>query len=104
MDLGVRELTNSHSAQVVDPNLVEGLAGFVRLISLSLVLATFVSDKSSPYPPPAILLVLFNQKNHLIENPSATKWSLQNFAHVTTAVLSCHVQNLVMIWWPGVEI
>ena len=27
------------------------------------------------------------------------KWSLWNFAHGTTAVLSCHVQNCVVIWY-----
>ena len=30
-----------------------------------------------------------------------TKWSLQNFAHGTTAVLWWHVHNFVAIWWSG---
>ena len=29
------------------------------------------------------------------------QWSLQNFAHGTTAVLSWHVQKFVAIWWPA---
>ena len=33
-----------------------------------------------------------------------TRRSVQNFAHVMTAVLSWHVQNLVAIWWPVSEI
>ena len=33
-----------------------------------------------------------------------TKWSLQNFAHDTTAVLLCHVQNFVVISWPIIEL
>ena len=31
------------------------------------------------------------------------KWLLQNFAHDTTAVLLCHVQNVDMIWSPRIE-
>ena len=30
-------------------------------------------------------------------------WSLQNFVHGTTAVLSWHVQKFVAIWWPATE-
>ena len=30
-------------------------------------------------------------------------WSLQNFVHGTTAVLSWHVQKVVAIWWPATE-
>ena len=33
-----------------------------------------------------------------------TKWSLQNFAHAMTVVLSWHVQNFVVIWWPRMEL
>ena len=29
------------------------------------------------------------------------RWSLQNFVHGTTAVLSWHVENFVAIWWPA---
>ena len=32
------------------------------------------------------------------------QWSLQNFAHDTTAVLSWHVQKFVAIWWPATEL
>ena len=32
------------------------------------------------------------------------KWSLQNFAHGTTAMLSWHVQKFVAIWWPATEL
>ena len=32
------------------------------------------------------------------------QWSLQNFVHDTTAVLSCHVQKLVAILWPATEL
>ena len=32
------------------------------------------------------------------------KWSLQNFVHGTTAVLSWHVQKFVAIWWPAMEL
>ena len=35
---------------------------------------------------------------------SLIKWSLQNFEHGTTAVLSWHVQNFVAIWWPATEL
>ena len=31
-------------------------------------------------------------------------WSLQNFVHGTTAVLSWHVQKFVAIWWPASEL
>ena len=31
-------------------------------------------------------------------------WSLQNFVHGTTAVLSWHVQKFVAIWWPATEL
>ena len=31
-------------------------------------------------------------------------WSLQNFVHGTTAVLSWHVQKIVAIWWPATEL
>ena len=33
-----------------------------------------------------------------------TKWSLQNFAHGLTAVLSWHVSNFVAIWSPTTEL
>ena len=33
-----------------------------------------------------------------------TMWLLQNFAHDTTAVLSCHVQKFVAIWWSVIEL
>ena len=32
------------------------------------------------------------------------QWSLQNFVHGTTAVLSWHVQKFVAIWWPRTEL
>ena len=32
------------------------------------------------------------------------QWSLQNFVHGTTAVLSWHVQKIVAIWWPATEL
>ena len=32
------------------------------------------------------------------------QWSLQNFVHGTTAVLSWHVQIFVAIWWPATEL
>ena len=32
------------------------------------------------------------------------QWSLQNFVHGTTAVLSWHVQEFVAIWWPAMEL
>ena len=32
------------------------------------------------------------------------QWSLQNFVHGTTAVLSGHVQKFVAIWWPATEL
>ena len=32
------------------------------------------------------------------------QWSLQNFVHGTTAVLSWHVQTFVAIWWPATEL
>ena len=32
------------------------------------------------------------------------KWSLQNFAHATTARLSWHVQKFVVIWYPVIWI
>ena len=32
------------------------------------------------------------------------KWSLKNFVHGTTAVLSWHVQKFVAIWWPVTEL
>ena len=32
------------------------------------------------------------------------EWSLQNFVHGTTAVLSWHVQKFVVIWWPATEL
>ena len=32
------------------------------------------------------------------------QWSLQNFVHDTTAVLSWHVQIFVAIWWPDTEL
>ena len=32
------------------------------------------------------------------------QWSLRNFAHGTTAVLSWHVQNIVAIWWQATEL
>ena len=32
------------------------------------------------------------------------QWSLQNFVHGTTAVLSWHVQKFVAIWWPATEL
>ena len=32
------------------------------------------------------------------------QWSLQNFVHGTTAVLSWHVQKFVAIWWPTTEL
>ena len=32
------------------------------------------------------------------------QWSLQKFAHATTAQLSWHVQNFVVIWLPGMEL
>ena len=31
------------------------------------------------------------------------KWSLWKFAHVTTALLSYHVQNVVAIWYPTMD-
>ena len=36
--------------------------------------------------------------------PILTKWSLQNFAHVTTAVLSWHVQKFVVIGCLEIEL
>ena len=30
-------------------------------------------------------------------------WLLQNFAHDITAVLLCHVQKIVVIWYPVME-
>ena len=32
------------------------------------------------------------------------QWSLQNFVHGTTAVLSWHVQKFVAIWWSATEL
>ena len=32
------------------------------------------------------------------------KWFLQNFAHVTTTMLSWHVQNLIVIWSWGIRL
>ena len=32
------------------------------------------------------------------------QWSLQNFVHGTTALLSWHVQKFVAIWWPATEL
>ena len=32
------------------------------------------------------------------------QWSLQNFVHGTTAVLSWHVQKFVVMWWPVTEL
>ena len=32
------------------------------------------------------------------------KWLLQNFAHDMTAELSCHVQKIVVIESPGIEL
>ena len=32
------------------------------------------------------------------------QWSLQNFVHGTTALLSWHVQKCVAIWWPATEL
>ena len=32
------------------------------------------------------------------------QWSLQNFVHGTTAVLSWHVQKFLAIWWPATEL
>ena len=32
------------------------------------------------------------------------RWSLQNFAHGTTTLLSWHVQKFVAIWWPAAEL
>ena len=32
------------------------------------------------------------------------KWSLWNFAHGTTAVLSCYVQNFVAVWYPTLKL
>ena len=32
------------------------------------------------------------------------QWSLRNFVHGTTAVLSWHVQKFVAIWWPTTEL
>ena len=32
------------------------------------------------------------------------QWSLQNFVHGMTAVLSWHVQQFVVIWWPVTEL
>ena len=32
------------------------------------------------------------------------QWSLQNFVHGTTAMLSWHVQKFVAIWWPATEL
>ena len=32
------------------------------------------------------------------------QWSLQNFVHGTTAVLSWHVQKFVVIWWPATKL
>ena len=37
-------------------------------------------------------------------HPSCDKWSLWNFAHGTTAQLSCHVQNFIVIWYPTMEL
>ena len=34
---------------------------------------------------------------------SSKFWLLQNFAHDTTAIHSCHVQKFVTIWWPVIE-
>ena len=33
-----------------------------------------------------------------------TKQSRQNFAHDTTAVMSCHLRKCVAIWWPMTEL
>ena len=39
-----------------------------------------------------------------VTKPQWVKWSLWYFAHVMTAVLSWHVQNLVAIWYPTMEL
>ena len=43
-------------------------------------------------------------KFHFTLSQILINWSLQNFAHDTTAVLSWHVQKFVVIWWPVIEI
>ena len=35
---------------------------------------------------------------------SLIEWWLQNFVHGMTAVLSWHVQKIVVIWWPPTEL
>ena len=39
-----------------------------------------------------------------LNSNTVIQWSLQNFVHGTTAVLSWHVQKPVAIWWPVTEL
>ena len=43
-------------------------------------------------------------KFHFTLTSTLIPWSLQNFVHDTTAVLSCHVRKFVSIWWPATEL
>ena len=43
-------------------------------------------------------------KFHFSLTPILITWSLQNFEHAMTAQLSWHVQNIVAIWWPLMEL
>ena len=40
-------------------------------------------------------------KFHFTLTSILIQWSLQNFVHGTTSVLSWHVQKFVGIWWPA---
>ena len=43
-------------------------------------------------------------KSHFVFTKILMGWSLQNFAHAMTAVLSWHVQKFVVIWWSEMEL
>ena len=43
-------------------------------------------------------------KFHFTLTSIVIQWSLQNFVHGMIAVLSWHVQKMVVIWWPAMEL